>query len=85
MITQDEKHRFRSWLGCNTKLSEKAISDVVSRLTRIEKITPLHIDSAVDDFLFNLGKMSAFLNLGQAVKSQLKRAYKLYYQFKDGK
>lgn len=85
MVTQDEKQRFRAWLGRNTDLSEKAMGDVVSRLTRIEKITPLHVNGAADDFLFKLGKKSEFSSLGQAVKSQLKRAYKLYHQFKGGK
>ncbi len=85
MLTQDEKQRFRAWLGRSTDLSEKAMGDVVSRLTRIEKITPLHVNGAADDFLFKLGKKSEFSSLGQAVKSQLKRAYKLYHQFKGGK
>ena len=85
MVTQDEKQRFRAWLGRNTDLSKKAMGDVVSRLTRIEKITPLHVNGADDDFLFKLGKKSEFLSLGPAVKSQLKRSYKLYCQFKGGK
>lgn len=85
MVTQNEKQSFRAWLERNTDLSDKAMGDVVSRLTRITKITPLHINVAADDFLFNLGKRAEFLSLGQAVKSQLKRAYKLYYQFKSGK
>jgi hypothetical protein len=85
MITQDDKYKFRAWLKQNTNLSQKAIGDVVSRINRINKIIPLHANGAADDFLFNLGKNIEFLSLRQTVKSQLKRAYKLYYQFKGGK
>ena len=85
MLTQDEKQRFRAWLGRNSDMSEKAVGDVVSRLTRVETITPLNVNCAVDDFLYKLGKKSEFLSLGPTVKSQLKRAYKLYHQFKGGR
>lgn len=78
-----EKDYFRAWLKENTALSDKVIRDTVSRLIRIEQITPLTIDGAAEDFLFKLGKKPAFVNLGQAVKSHLRRAYNLYHQFKS--
>jgi hypothetical protein len=84
MMTQDEKQNFRAWLKINTNLSVKGSGDVVSRLTRVEKITPIHTKANADDFLFNLGKNLDFLSLSMDVRSQLKRAYKLYSQFKEG-
>lgn len=85
MMTQDEKQTFRTWLGRNTKLSEKAAGDVVSRLARIEKITPIHTKGSAEDFLFNLGKKADFADLSRDVRSQLKRAYTFYCLFKSGK
>ncbi len=85
MVTQDEKQCFRTWLGRTTNLSEKVMGDIMSRLARIEKITPLHTNGGADDFLFQLGKKTEFSSLGQSVKSQLKRAYKFYHQFKGDK
>lgn len=82
-MNDKEKDHFRAWLKKNTSLSEKVIRDTVSRLGRIERITPLTTDGAAEDFLFRLGKKPAFADLGQTVKSQLRRAYNLYHKSKS--
>jgi hypothetical protein len=85
MIIQDERKAFRIWLKRNTKLSDKAAGDVVSRLARIEKITPIHTQRSAEDFLFNLGKKAEYTELSRDVRSQLKRAYTFYCEFKRDK
>jgi hypothetical protein len=82
-MNEKEKDHFREWLQKNTDLSTKVIGDTVSRLSRVENITPLTTDGAAEDFLFKLGKKPAFTNLGQSVKSQLKRSYNLYHKSKN--
>jgi len=84
MMVQDQMAGFRNWLKRNTKLSDKVVGDTISRLARIEKMVPIRVNVATEDFLFKLGKNTVFCNLGPSVKSQLKRAYTLYHQFCNG-
>lgn len=84
MIKEDEKQRFLAWVERKKIFSKASAQDVVCRLGRVDKLTPLHTVESAEDFLFQLGKKSEFSKLGPSVKSQLKRAYKLYHQFKTG-
>jgi hypothetical protein len=81
-MNEDDITAFRVWLGNNTGLSKKVIGDTVSRLRRIEKIRPIDTgkDKDVDGFLFHLGKEPSFSGFSMSVKSQLRRACKLYYE-----
>ena len=84
-MDESERIRFCAWLKQQSDLSDNVIRDTASRLCRIEKIMPLNTNGATDDFIFRLGKKAEFSKLSQSVKSQLKRAYKLYHQYKVGR
>ena len=85
MVTQDERTNFQTWLKQNTSLSSKPIGDVASRLARVEKMVRLNTSIPPDEFLFGLGKKAEFSGLSASVKSQLKRAYRLFHQFRNSK
>ncbi len=84
-MNENDKVAFRTWLKKHTKLSDKVIRDTSSRLCRVEKIIPLQTNVEADDFLFKLSKDKGFDNLSSSVKSQLKRAYRLYHEHKTGR
>ena len=64
-------------MGC------RSCRDVVSRLKRVTKF--IDIDSSLpdDELLFRLGTTTEFKKLTSPVKSQLKRAVKLYRKHKE--
>lgn len=70
---------FKKWLEDNTNYTKPTISNIVSRLKRADGILPL-IDKPV--YIFELSRMSKFSELTVSVKSQIRRAIKLYFQFK---
>ncbi len=77
---------FKDWLKQNTSFQRKAINDTVSRLKRADSIIPFNGD---DYYIAQLGNSDSFKNLSVYVRSQLRRAVKLYQQFqietKNGK
>ena len=74
---KDEKE-FREWLAKNTTCSENALSDIVSRFKRATRIQPW--DDA-ETYLFYLDKNDEFQKLSMFVKSQIRRAVRLYCDF----
>lgn len=82
-MKQIEKASFRLWLEKNTSFSKKVISDTICRLVRVEKIKPIQTKISFEDFIFQVGKEPEFNTLSPSVKSQLKRACKLYFEYKD--
>lgn len=80
-MNDEEKTKFRAWLKKNTDLGDATIGDTVSRLGRIERIAGLQGNMPADDFLFKLTKKKEFADLSRSVKSQLRKAYKLYCSF----
>lgn len=73
---------FKEWLTSNTKLTEYSVRDVVSRLKRIS----LHLDvmapSSYKELSTKFNEISESYGYNYSIKSQLKRAAKLYRQFK---
>lgn len=69
---------FKEWLDKNTVFKNTTKSNIVSRLKRADDILPLKEEQI---YLFNLSQEEEFRNLTVSVKSQIRRAIKLYFQF----
>lgn len=69
---------FKEWLKVSKTYSPASISDLGSRLKRADSIR-----AWVDDetYLFYLEKEESFKCLSVSVKSQLRRAVKLYFEY----
>ncbi len=76
----DSFDRFREWLDDNTEYTKATKSDIVSRLKRANNICSI-INEPV--YLFNLSQESEFQTLTVSVKSQVRRAVKIYFKFME--
>lgn len=70
---------FRQWLTSNTIYTKRVISNIVCRLNRADRIHSVYPDEM---YLFELEHEDEFAKLSVAVKSQIRKAVKLYLQFK---
>lgn len=70
-----QTHNFKEWLKNHTKYSDAVIGDIVSRIKRADGI--LEWNSS-DVYLFYLEKEPRFEILSVSVRSQIKKAVKLY-------
>ena len=75
-------NEFKIWLDDNTTYTNATKSNVVSRLKRANTILPVEIENV---YLFNLSQEKEFQDLTVSVKSQVRRAVKLYFQYIDWK
>ncbi len=73
---------FKIWLDDNTTYTKATKSNVVSRLKRANAILSFEAESV---YLFNLSQEKEFQCLTVSVKSQVRRAVKLYFQYIDWK
>ncbi|MDR0220452.1 MAG: DNA cytosine methyltransferase [Lachnospiraceae bacterium] len=73
-------NKFLQWIGRTQTFSEKTKRDVVSRLKRVESICALPF--APDTYyLFQLEQSAKFKELATTVRSQMKRAVTLYFDY----
>lgn len=71
-------NEFKEWLSVNTDYSKATVSDIVSRVKRADKI--LHwFDNIIYQFM--LEQQDEYKALSSSVRSQIKRAVKLYSKF----
>lgn len=71
----------RSWLVDKKEMSTASAKDVISRINRVRCLTPImHCDTAID-VNYRLAKSPAFNEMSSCVKSQMKRAVALYFEF----
>lgn len=70
-----EIENFKGWLKKNTEYSDAVIGDTVSRMKRADSI--LAWDNT-DTYLFYLEKEQQFDALSVSVRSQIRKAVKLY-------
>lgn len=70
---------FKKWLGENTTYSDAVIGDMSSRVKRVDNILEWYDDEV---YQFYLEQDEQYKTLSVSVRSQLKRAVKLYRQFK---
>lgn len=73
-----DSKEFKSWLNNNTEYSTAVIGDNVSRMKRADSMLEWNNDEA---YLFYLEKESAFIELSVSVRSQLRKAIKLYSEY----
>lgn len=69
---------FRAWLAANTKYSDAAINDVVSRMKRADRMLPWNSN---ETYLYYLEKNEEFSKMSVSVKSQIRKAVKYYIAF----
>ena len=69
---------FENWLDANFTYTKETKSNIVSRLRRADKILAV-VNEPV--YLFNLSRCDEFTTLSVNVKSQVRRAVKLYSQY----
>ena len=69
---------FRTWLVTNKPYSDKVISDIVSRMRRSDSILPWSDD---EFYQIRLERNEAYAALSISVRSQCKRAVKLYSDY----
>lgn len=66
---------FKEWLKDNTEYSDAVIGDTVSRMKRADSILEWN---DTDTYLFYLEKEQKFEKLSVSVRSQMRKAVKLY-------
>ena len=75
MLKIDE---FKLWLDATTSYTKETKSNLVSRLKRANNILPVYNEPV---YLFMLSQQEDFKVLSVTVRSQLRRAVKVYTQF----
>lgn len=69
---------FKQWLVSNTTYSNRVISNIISRLNRADHMHPVRSEEV---YLFELEHTEEFNRLSVTVKSQIRKAVKLYLQY----
>ena len=69
---------FKLWLYETTSYSERTISNTVSRLKRADSILGWYEDKV---YQFQLEQEDGFKTLSPTVRSQIKKAVKLYFEY----
>lgn len=70
--------KFRKWLQEKNKYTNESIKDIISRLRRANNILVFRNE---DIYLFRLEQCEEFKNASVSVKSQMRRAIRLYFQY----
>jgi len=78
----EEYVAFWKWLIDVKSLAKNSADDIVSRIKRAKSIMEIDVPIDIDTLLFHFTGKPAFKALTVTVKSQLKRAIKLYKEFK---
>ena len=73
---------FKEWLFDNTEYSMAVISDISSRVKRADKILPWYNDEV---YIFRLEQLDEYKKITCSVRSQIKKAVKLYFAFVKSK
>ena len=73
---------FKIWLFENKKYSKKTVSNIVSRFKRVNKIIPWKNEPI---YFFEIEQNKDFSELKGSVKSQIKKAIKLYQEYDSSK
>lgn len=73
---------FRRWLERGEGLSQRSAADVVSRVKRALTFADIMAPLSDNELVFRLQECSAFRECSLSVRSQLKRAARLYREFR---
>lgn len=80
-----DKEGFRAWLLNVKKLTKRTSSDIISRCCRgVSFFDSEGVDfynCEIDEIIMKLERLESFVRLGVSLKSQLRRAFKLYYEY----
>lgn len=77
-IGMSDLSNFKLWLAENKNYSDKVISNIVSRFKRANGFLPWFNDYF---YLYQLEQVYEYANLSSTVRSQIKKAVKLYAEF----
>ena len=69
---------FRKWLQKKNKYTDASIKDIISRMRRANNILIFRNE---DIYLFKLEQCEEFQMASVSVKSQMRRAIRLYFQY----
>lgn len=69
---------FKNWLAASSGYSKETVGNVISRLKRADAILPWFHDEV---YLFRLEQTEEYMGLSLSVKSQIKKAVKLYFEY----
>ncbi|MFT8320405.1 MAG: hypothetical protein ABF649_05805 [Bacillus sp. (in: firmicutes)] len=75
-----EGELFKGWLENSKGLKRESVSDVLSRIRRVEKLD-VNVDIPFEKIIETLYNNDEFSNFNEYVKPQIKRAIKLYKEF----
>ena len=70
--------QFRAWLKENTSYSDAVVNDTVSRAKRADSILEWYDDEV---YLFYMERNEKYQGLSKSVRSQIKKAVKLYFEY----
>ena len=73
---------FRKWLDEHTEYQQATKNNVISRIKRANSLCPITTERV---YLFHLSENEKFKELTSSVKSQIRRAVRLYHQFEEWK
>lgn len=80
-----DKEGFRAWLLNEKKLTKRTSRDIISRCCRgVSFFDSEGVDfynCEIDEIIMKLERLESFVRLGVSLKSQLRRAFKLYYEY----
>lgn len=76
-----DKPEFTKWLKDVKGFTHATSKDVKSRFKRAQAISPLDPKSSIEDNLYKLSRCEEFNALSASVKSQLKRAVRLHFEY----
>ena len=80
-----DKEGFRAWLLNEKKLTKRTSSDIISRCCRgmsfFDSEGVDFYNCEIDEIIMKLERLESFVRLGVSLKSQLRRAFKLYYEY----
>lgn len=82
-MKEKNTNNFKDWLINSKGLEIKSARDVVSRLNRANSICDLNFNKAVEKIIFDLNENTNFNKLSLTVKSQLRRAIRLYKEHQN--
>lgn len=73
-----EYDKFRRWLCEKNTYKDVSIKDIISRLRRANNILAFQNENV---YLFRLEQCEEFKKVSVSVKSQIRRAIRLYFQY----
>jgi DNA (cytosine-5)-methyltransferase 1 len=71
----------KNWLITEKKMAQSSAKDVLSRINRVLAMTSFVSTDSTIDVVYRLAKHPAYEELSPSVKSQIKRAVALYFEF----